>query len=121
MSLVTPGMLSTLRAVGYANLDSVAEIRRATVTETDWGVKEVYSTIATDVPCWIRGVTVPGIIGDIALREAVVGTFRIHFQVGVDVRGGDRLIIEGSTFEVTDTNTENTIQIFHTAMARKIE
>jgi len=121
MALVTPGMLAALRTVAYQGLQSSATISRATQVETDFGSAESWSQVATGVPCWVRGVSIPNVVTDVAYREAAVGTFRIHFEQGVDVRPADKLTIDGRDFEVIDLNVENTIQIFTTVMAKKVE
>ena len=120
MPLVTPAMINALRSVAYQQLVTPATISRATQAETDFGSEETWSVVAT-ANCWIRGVAVPSVVIDVAYREAAVGTFRIHFEQGTDVRPGDKLTIAGSDFEVIDYNAENTIQIFTTVMAKKVE
>lgn len=120
MPLVTPGMLAAARNLGNQGLESSATISRATDEENAFGSVEVFTDIATDVPCWIRATKVPSSLSDVAMREAVIGTFRVHFAYGTDVRPNDRLTIAGEAFEVIDTNVENTIAVFTTAMARRV-
>jgi hypothetical protein len=121
MPLVSPTQLTVLRNIAYKNLDSSALIERSTEVENDFGTNESWTIVATDVPCWIRGTTVPSSLSDVAMRIAVIGTFRIHFQVGTDIQLNDRLTIGGEQFYVIDMNVENTIQIFTTAMAKRVE
>jgi hypothetical protein len=120
-ALVTPGMLATARALGNRGLTSLAEIRRATDDQTDFGSKEAFSTVATDVPCWVRSTAVQSNLTEVANRIAEVGTFRIHFEAETDVRLNDQLVVDGATFSVIDVNAENTIKVFTTVMAKKVE
>jgi len=121
MPFVTDSQLSALRSVAYRGLDSVATIQRQAQVETAFGSEAQWSTVASGVPCWIRAMGLAANITDASYREVVVGSFRVHFAVGTDVTHGDKLTIEGETFEVVDINKENTIQIFRTAVAKRVE
>ena len=58
---------------------------------------------------------------DVAYREAIIGAFRIHFEVGHRCPARRSVTVGSEQFEVIDINVENTIQIFRTAVAKKIE
>lgn len=120
MPLVTPGMLAAARNLGNQGLESSATISRATDEENAFGSVEVFTDIATDVPCWVRAAGVQSNLSDVAMREAVVGNFRIHFAYGTDIRPNDRITVDGETFDAIDTNAENTIAVFTTAMAKRV-
>lgn len=119
--LVTPGMLAAVRNIGNMGLESLATIERSVQVENDFGSEHQWSTIATNVPCWVRAMGLSASIGSTAYRETVLGAFRIHFEVGTDVDHGDRVTVGAETFEVIDVNLENTIQVFTTALAKKVE
>lgn len=121
MPLVTPGMLAAARNLGNQGLDSSATISRSTDEENAFGSVEVFAPVATGVPCWIRATKVPSGLSDVAMREVTIGTFRIHFAYGTDVLPNDRITIDGKDFEVIDTNLENTIAVFTTVMAKRVE
>jgi hypothetical protein len=81
-------------------LDRTAEIRRATTDRRTTGtVTERYEAIATGVPVSLQG-------GNGRLRPTDAGrqptaTHRVFTDAGVDVREGDRVVIDGVTYEVT--------------------
>lgn len=121
MPFVTPTQLTALRSIAYRGLDSSATIERPAQIETAFGSKESWVTVATGVPCWVRAMGLAANIVDVAYREAVIGAFRIHFTVDTDVRHADKVTVGTESFEVIDVNVENTIQIFRTAVAKRIE
>ena len=121
MPFVSAAQLTALRSVAYRGLDSVATIERSVQVETDFGSAGQWTTVATGVPCWVRAMGLAANITDVSYREAVVGAFRIHFEVDADVIHADRVTVGDETFEVIDVNIENTIQIFRTAVAKRVE
>lgn len=121
MPLVSGTQLTALRTVANNGLDSVATaILRSIQTETDFGSEDNWATVLLDEPCWVRNQASTN-VSTMASRLAVTGTFRIHFVAGLDVQPGDRVVVEDATYDITDTNVENTLQIFTTAVARKVE
>ena len=68
-----------------------------------------------------RSIGLAANVIDVAMREAVVGSFRIHFEWGTDIDHGDRIVVGGQSFDVIDINIENTLQVFTTALAKKVE
>jgi len=121
MPLVSATQLTALRAVGNQGLDSSAVIMRQTQVETAFGSEASWVVVTSDVPCWVRAMGLAASIIDIAMREAIIGSFRIHFEVGTDIAKGDRVVVDGSTFDIIDLNHENTLQIFTTAVGKKVE
>lgn len=121
MPFVTPTQLTALRSVAYRGLDSSATIERSVEVENAFGSAPQWTTVATGVPCWVRAMPLASNIIDVAYRAAVIGAFRIHFEVDADVIHGDRITVGDEQFEVIDVNVENTIQIFRTAVAKRIE
>jgi hypothetical protein len=119
--LVSPAQISALQTVAYRGLDSSATVIRPIQVETDFGSDASWATVSIDTPCWIRGVNIVSTIISTAMRESVVGVFRIHFEQDTDIDHGDRVIIGDSTYDIIDINVENTIQIFRTALGKKIE
>ena len=121
MPLVSETQLTTLRARAYQGLTSTAHILRPIQVETDFGSEEAYATVALDEPCWIRATAVPAIVTEEAMRVVTAGVFRCHFRVGTDLEPGDQVIVNDQPFDVVDTNNENTVRIFTTVMARRLE
>lgn len=121
MPLVSDTQLDVLRAVGNNGLDSLATaIMRSVQVETDFGSEDAWATVALDQPCWIREMASTN-VSPIVMALATVGTFRCHFVHGTDIQPGDRVVIGEDTYDVQGTNRENTIQIFATAIMRKVE
>lgn len=121
MPLVSATQLTALRAVANNGLDSLATaVLRPIQVETDFGSEDNWATVVLDVPCWVRSQSATN-VSTMASRLAVTGTFRIHFVAGSDVQRSDRVVISDEVYDVTDTNVENTLQIFTTAVARKVE
>lgn len=120
MPLVTPGMLAAARNLGKKGLTDLAEVLRSTQTEDAFGSHATWATVATDVPCWVREGSLQDALISVAMREAIKNTFRIHFEVGTDIRPGDRLVISGITYDVIDNNDNNTIKVFHTITGERV-
>lgn len=120
MPLVTATQLAGLRSVAYNGLATTCTaIIRSVQVESDFGSEDAWATVDMDLPCWVRSQSSTN-VSSMASRLAVTGTFRIHFEDGVDLEPGDRVVIEGDTYECTETNAENTLRIFATAVARKV-
>jgi len=121
--LVSPAQLTALRGVAYHGLDSTATVTRQTQVETAFGSESSWTTISTGTPCWVRGVNIPSVVTTGSMREVVIGAFRIHFEQDADVRANDRVTVDGdgSVYDIIDMNRENTIQIFRTAIGKKVE
>lgn len=123
MPLVSPAQLAAIRTVANNGLESRAHILRSTQTETNFGSVDAWATVALDQPCWLRNMTTTSVT-EIVLALATLGTFRCHFAAGTDVQPGDRLIfpdLDEKPFDVSDTNAENTLQVFTTAIVRRTE
>lgn len=119
MPLVTDSQLAALRTVGYRGLDSEVLIERPTQVQTDFGSKEQFNTIAT-VPGWIREMSTTR-AGEMLNVIATTGTFRLHVPFDTDIRPADRVTVNGTQFTVGDTNSDNTIRVFTTAICRRVE
>lgn len=121
MPLVSETQLTALRSVAYRGLETTASaILRSIQVENDFGSENAWGTVALDAPCWLRSQSATNVTS-MASQLAVTGTFRLHFEVGVDVEAGDHVVIGDDTYDVTDTNYENTLRIFTTAVVRKVE
>lgn len=122
MGLVSPGQIAALRKVAYRGLETTTTtILRSIQVETDFGSDAQWATVDIDVPCWIRNVALTPNLTAYAMRETMVNTFRIHFESDVDIEIADRLVIEGSTLDVIDTNIENTYKIYLSCLGKKVE
>jgi hypothetical protein len=122
MPLVSDTQLAALRAVANNGLDSTTAtaILRSVQIENDFGSEDSWATVLLDVPCWLREMSSTN-VGSMASRLVTTGTYRCHFEAGLDVQAGDHVVIDDTTYDVQGTNVENTIQIFTTAVMRKVE
>ena len=121
MPLVSGTQIAALRNVAYNGLDDVASaILRSVQVENDFGSEDAWATVELDAPCWLREMSSTN-VGSMASRLVTTGTYRCHFEAGTDIQPGDHVVINGATYDVQGTNAENTIQIFATAVMRKVE
>jgi hypothetical protein len=121
MPLVSATQLSQLRAVAYQGLDTEVTIERPTQVETDFGSEEQFAPVATTL-AWVREMsTSPP--GNMLGVVATTGLFRIHMRHDVGVQPHDRITINGDGVQltVTDVNSDNTIRIYTTVIARRVE
>ena len=119
--LVTNTQLAALRKIAYQGLEFDAIILRSLQVETAFGSEEVWATLDTQVPCWVRFTGLTQSLGQQSFREVMVGTLRIHFEIDRDIEIADRLVVDGSVLDVIDMNVENTYKIFKTALGKKVE
>jgi SPP1 family predicted phage head-tail adaptor len=119
MPLVSDAQLAQLRFVAYQGLDTEIVIKRPTQAETVYGSVGGYTTVATTT-AWIREMSTSraGIMLGVI---ATTGTFRLHVRYDTDIRPGDRVEVNGESFEVQDLNELNTIRVFTTAVMRRVE
>ena len=119
MPLVSTTQLTAIRNIAYRGLDTPVTIQRKTVSEGDFGGVETWNTVTT-TNGWLREMTTTKPFGIASLLQTV-GTFRLHLAVGTDIQPGDRAVVNGVEFEVNDTNADNTLQVFTTAILRRTE
>lgn len=121
MPLVSATQIAALRSVANHGLDDVATaILRSIQVENDFGSEDAWATVELDAACWLREMSSTN-VGSMASRLVTTGTYRCHFEAGLDVQPGDHIVIGGQTYDVQGTNVENTLQIFTTAVMRKVE
>ena len=121
MALVSDAQIGALRKVAYRGLVSKATVLRSVQVETDFGSDGQWATSEIDLPCWVREMSLQTSVIDVAMRETIVMIFRINFKVGTDVQPADRLVIDDLLFDVIDDNAENSILIYHTVTARRVQ
>ncbi len=69
-------------------------------------MKSVWS-LSSSITGWLYSEPQP-VLTINAGETAMVNTYRWFCPVGSDVRSGDKMVIGGSEFTVSDTNTEST-------------
>ncbi len=119
MGLVSESQLNALRVVAYQGLETEMTILRAEQVENDFGSQEAWVDMGSHLG-WIREMSTSK-VGEIAGFLGTTGTFRVHMEVDVDLRPGDRIGIDGLLFDVSDTNSDNTIRVWITAICRRVE
>lgn len=119
MPLVSASQLTALRNVAYNGLDTPVLIERPTQVENDFGSDEEFTPVGT-VMGWIREMTVTR-PGESINLISTTGMFRLHVPFDTDIEPNDRVTINGHQFTVNDTNADNTIRIFTTAICRRVE
>jgi hypothetical protein len=117
--LVSAAQIDQLRTVAYRGLDTPVTIQRRTFVEGAADVSYTWATVITTTG-WLRGMNRPDL--DLQVRYAgATNIYRLHLRHDIDLQNEDRVVIGGETYEVQETNAENTIQIFLTALLRRIE
>jgi hypothetical protein len=119
MSLVSASELSALRGVAELGMTTPATIqRRATVVDAD-GQHSEWQTAST-ITGWLFSEPQPVLTIDSG-STVMVNTYRWFCPVGTDIRSGDKIIIGGSDFTVSDTNAESTWLPLLRCSLRRIE
>ena len=119
MSLISEAQLAQLRTVAYRGLDTTVTIQRRTPVEGPADTTYTWATVATATG-WLRHMNKPEV--DIQIKYAgALNVYRLHLRHDVDILPEDRVVVGGDTYEVQETNSENTIQIFRTAILRRIQ
>jgi hypothetical protein len=119
--LISDQLLRNLRRVANKQLVTPVKIHRTVTTEGPYGTVETDAVIA-DTTCWYK----PAFKGDLTIqpggRIAVDSGAEFRFDIGEDVRVGDRLEVNGVTgFIVQDTTADATIQLYLKAWTEVIE
>lgn len=122
MPLVTTTELEALRGVIESGMETTVTILRRTSSDNPYGddQTDAYTPQSATVKGWLR--TVPeGTIDVVSGVMADVSIYRLFVPVGTDIRNGDRLMIEGRRYTVTDTNKESTYQVALKCSLRRLE
>lgn len=119
MPLVSESQLAALRAVAYQGLETEVTILRSAQVENIYGSEEAWVDQGSTLG-WIREMSTSK-VGIMSGFLATTGTFRLHVAVDVDLEPGDRVGIDGVIFNVSDTNSDNTIRVWTTAIMRRIQ
>ena len=119
--LVSDQLISNLRSVVYKQLVTPVRIHRQVRTEGPYGTEETDQVVAT-VMTWYK----PEYKGTLKVQPggqiAHGSGAEFRFEVGTDVRIGDRLEVNGETgFIVQDVNAGATIQLYLKAWCERLE
>lgn len=127
--LVTPAMMARIRGYGNRQLVTTMVIQRRIQTETEYGSNTSYQPVQT-VKGWLRMFNKPDLVEKTGVIGAT-GIFRLHLPQGTDIREGDQVLVTDPNltvgepyplkYIVNDVNNDDTIQVFTTALVRRIE
>ena len=106
MTLISASELEGLRQVAESGMTTPATLqRRQNVSDAD-GQHSTWTSIGT-ITGWLYSQPTPMITVN-AGQQVLVNTYRWFCPVGTDIRSGDKLIVGGSEYTVSDTTGEST-------------
>jgi head-tail adaptor len=109
--LVTDEMYVALRGFAYQGLQTPVAILRREVIANPYGDDTEVWVEEADTWGWIRQMNDPNIVAQSGVAQTT-GVFRLELPVGIDVRAGDMVGVEGQTYMVENTSVEDTVQVF---------
>lgn len=120
-----PGFLTTaqviaIRKVANRGLFRTFSILRKTRVENDFGFADTWPEVGTGLG-WLRMMNKPHTTEQLGHIEGAESKYRLHSEFGTDIREGDRISMEGHLYEVHDTNTDDSIQIYRTALLELLQ
>lgn len=119
--LVSDAMLRRVRTLGARTLTVRVTILERSVEENDYGDGEEVFADAGDYDARIRQMNNPDLAPGIGLISDA-GSFRIHLEPTVSLRESDRVAdAHGNIYVVNNSNSEDTIRVFTTAMCQKLQ
>jgi hypothetical protein len=120
MPFVSAAQLTALRNIAYRGLDTPFELWRSTQVESDYGSSTSWGLV-TSGKCWLRMMNKPHTVEQLGMIEGATAIYRMHTDVSVIINNGDRVRINDIDYEVNDVNDDDTIQVFRTALLRRIQ
>lgn len=114
--------MEALRRIANKGLFREYSIYRKARVENDFGTADVWpdDPVATGLG-WLRNMNKPKTGEQTGHLEGAEAVYRFHCEVGTDLRVGDRVDMEGGRYEVSDVNTDNSVQIYRSAVLRAIQ
>jgi hypothetical protein len=106
MTLISASELAALRGVAELGMVTPASVYRKQNVEDENGQHSEW-TLQSTVQGWLYSEPTP-ILTINAGQLADVNTVRFFCPVGSDVQTGDKLVVSGSEYTVSDTNSEGT-------------
>lgn len=106
MTLISTSELAGLREIAESGMATPATLqRRVSVSDAD-GQHSAWADLGT-ITGWLFSTPTPLITVN-AGEQVLVNTYRWFCPVGTDIRSGDKLLITGSEYTVSDTTGEST-------------
>lgn len=108
MVLISDSELVALRGVAESGMTTTAYVYRRTKETTASGQQSIWpATPTSTIKGWMFSEPTP-VIGLNAGEMALVNTYRWFCPVGTDILSGDKLVVGGNEFMVSDTTGEST-------------
>lgn len=92
-----------MRTVQEAAMPDTFSSSRAVQTVNEIGERVVaWSPLISSAPCRLARSTVLAQRTSMSQQNVVIGSWRLTVAVGTDIRGGDRVTVNGAQYEVVD-------------------
>lgn len=117
---LTDAQISQLRSIANQGLFVPFTISRKTRVENDYGFEDSWAEVGTGTG-WLRNMNKPRPGEQLGHIEGAEAVYRLHCEHGTDLRTGDRVEMESQTYEVSDVNEDNSVQIYTTGLLRRIQ
>jgi hypothetical protein len=119
--LVSASQLNALRKVAESGMNvDVTRLKQTKVDSVYGDEQDITYVVDWTTSGWLRAVP-EGVIDVVSGVTGDIGTFRLFLPVGTDLDNGDRVLIEGRTYTVTDTNVESTYQVVLRCSLRRLD
>lgn len=120
--LLTSSEMGALRQVAEQGMADSVDVYRQTVTAGSYGDDVSQFTYLLTTKGWVYSVTTPNTpIQDESGRQVTVMSFWLRVPVGTDLELGDRVVIDGRRFTVTDMDEESTWLPMVSCALRRLE
>lgn len=117
--LISDQLLDNLRAVAYRQCVTPITIQRNTPTTTDADTKKVWTTTSTTT-AWLVGKNIPAPELGTGRNVVIESNYELRLRQGVDIRAGDRVLIDDGIYAVIDENSEVTISLYLKCSLRRV-
>lgn len=121
MNQIIAGELTGMRNVVNDTLTQTATIQRPAGVSDGRGQRtDVYSTVASSVPCRVRVYANPG-ESKLGERTNALTLYAIYFKHDQDVTTKDKIIVSGQTFQVIDIYDNRAMLLQRMAVCSRIQ
>ena len=120
MPLLSSGEMNAIRELAETGMQTSVNIKRQKVVAGAYGDDLSEYTNHLTLDGWLYSKPSP-VITEVGGRQVLINTYRLFLPVGTDVLSGDKAIINGRSFTVSDTDAESTWLPMMTCTLRSIE
>ena len=122
MPLVSDSQMAALRNLANKGLDTAYTVWRRTRAETVYGMEDGEPTQVYEGVCWLRMMNQPFISEGTGMKSTQMSRYRMHTTRDADIAVDDEIrVSDQENYIVQDVNTDDTVQIFRTAILRRVE